>query len=155
MKQKALRGMVCALTGHRALPPEFDLNLLTDRLEQLIKEGYDCFLCGMAQGFDLAALECLVYLKQKYKITVEAAVPYRGHEQGFPQSEKEKYARLLEWCDVKTVLFGSYCNGCFLSRDRYMVDCADVLLAYCTKTTGGTAYTVRYAEKKGVPVLFF
>ena len=36
-----------------------------------------------------------------------------------------------------------------------MVDRADILFAYCVKEKGGAAYTVRYAEEKGVPVRFF
>lgn len=148
------RGKVCALTGHRDIPQTFDGNALYDALERLIKEGYDCFLCGMAQGFDLLALGCLADLKRRYKITVEACIPYAGQENGFTAEEKTRYRALLAWCDVKTVLFDEYRNGCFLARDRYMVDCADALLAYCVKQTGGTVYTVRYAEKKGISVRF-
>lgn len=143
----------CALTGHRELPPDFDKNRLYDKLEELIKDGCDTFLCGMAQGFDLAALDCLADLKRKYKFYVEACVPFEGQETGYPFSEKWKYRTLVDWCDRKTVLFERYQNGCYLVRDRYMVDCADVLLAYCTKKTGGTAYTMKYALEKKIPVI--
>ena len=144
----------CALTGHRELPKDFDTNALYDRLEEFIKDGYDTFFCGMAEGFDLKALECLRDLKGKYHIYIEACVPYEGQELHFPLREKEKYRELIEWCDRKTVLFPSYRNGCFLVRNRYMVDCADTVLAYCVKTSGGTAYTVNYAKEKGKKVEF-
>ncbi len=143
----------CALTGHRDLPSDFDKNALYDLFEDLLKRGCDCFLCGMAQGFDLAALGVLVDLKRKYRFTAEACIPYEGHERGFAPAEKRKLRELLPWCDRKTVLFGSYQKGCFLARDRYMVDCADAVVAYCRRETGGTAYTVRYAEKKGKEVI--
>ena len=71
----------------------------------------------------------------------------------FSDRNRRLFGELLTWCDRKTVLFPEYRTGCFLARDRYMVDCADVLLAYCTKTRGGAAYTVGYAERKGVPVI--
>lgn len=145
---------VCALTGHRDLPPEFDFNGLNDKIEELIKGGCTSFLCGMAQGFDLAALNCLVGLRQRYRLYLEACIPYRGFSRHFGLAEREEYDRLLSWCDRETVLLPAFERGCFLLRDRYMVDCADVVLAYCKRETGGTAYTVRYAEKKGVPVLF-
>ena len=144
----------CCLTGHRALPPSFDKNALYYKLEEQIRGGCDTFLCGMAQGFDLLALECLAELKQKYKFYIEACVPFKGQERAFPPAEREKYRNLLSWCDRETVLFESYRNGCYLIRDRYMVDCADFVLAYCTKQTGGTAYTVRYAKEKNLPVEF-
>ena len=34
-----------------------------------------------------------------------------------------------------------------------MVDSSAVCIAYCTRKTGGTAYTVRYALKKGLQVI--
>ncbi len=150
---KELLYTVCALTGHRVIPPDFDQNLLYDRLEEIISAGCDTFLCGMAEGFDLLALECLADLKQKKRIYIEACIPYRGHEERLLQREKKRYGELLSWCDRKTVLFDGYVSGCFLARDRYMVDCADVVLAYLTQNKGGTAYTVGYARKKGVPVI--
>ncbi|MDE7158688.1 MAG: DUF1273 domain-containing protein [Clostridiales bacterium] len=145
----------CALTGHRELPPDFNTNALYDCLEEIIKAGCDTFFCGMAEGFDLKALECLKDLKGKYRIYIEACIPYEGQEMHFPPELRKKYRELLMWCDRKTVLFPNYRNGCFLIRNRYMVDCADFLLAYCTKPSGGTAYTVNYAREKGKTVEFF
>ena len=144
----------CALSGHRDLPPDFNENALYDKLEELILKGCDTFYCGMAQGFDLAALKCLVDLKQKYRIKIEACIPYAGHESRFPYAEKRRFYELLEWCDRKTVLSPVYRDGCFLARNRYMVDKSDVLLAFCQRETGGTAYTVDYAFKNKIPVIF-
>ncbi len=145
----------CALTGHRDLPPDFDGGALFDALEALIREGYDSFQCGMATGFDLLALDCLAALKRKYPIFLEACVPYAGQERKFPAAEREKYRKLLPWCDKVTVLSSVYYKGCFLARDRYMVEGCDLLFAYCTKETGGAAYTVEYAVKKGIKVRYF
>ncbi|MCI9504756.1 MAG: DUF1273 domain-containing protein [Clostridia bacterium] len=144
----------CAMTGHRKLPHEFDKNAVYDRLEDLIKSGCDTFFCGMAEGFDLLALECLTDLKQKYRIYIEACIPYAGQESKFCAEERKKYRELLNWCDKRTVLFPAYRNGCFLIRNKYMVDCCDVLLAYCTKSSGGSAFTVNYARDKGKEIVF-
>lgn len=145
----------CALTGHRELPEQFDRNALYDALEELIRGGCDCFLCGMAKGFDLLALECLISLKQRYKIEIEACIPYAGQECSFSAADKKRYRAMLPWCDEKSVLFPAYFNGCFLARDRYMVEKADVVFAYCVQKSGGAAYTVSYAQKKGIRVRFF
>ena len=142
------------MTGHRKLPREFDKNAVYDRLEELIKSGCDTFFCGMAEGFDLLALECLTDLKQKYRIYIEACIPYAGQESKFCAEERKKYRELLSWCDKRTVLFPAYRNGCFLIRNKYMVDCCDVLLAYCTKSSGGSAFTVNYAREKGKEIVF-
>lgn len=147
------REKVVALTGHRELD-DFDENELAYELERLTEEGYTAFLCGMAQGFDLLALKLLVALKQKKKLYLEACVPFEGHENSLSRATRERYLELLSACDRKTVLFPAYCAGCYLARDRYMVDCADLVLAHCEKETGGTAYTVNYAKKRGVPVRY-
>lgn len=145
---------ICAITGHRELPVRYNVNAVYDALEELIRGGCTHFRCGMARGFDLAALGCLVDLRKKYPFTIEACIPYAGHDRGFSPEERARFRSLLAWCDKETVLFSAYTRGCFLARDRYMVDGADVLFAYCVRESGGAAYTVKYAEKKGVPVIF-
>ena len=144
----------CALSGHRKLPSTFNENALYDKLEELILDGCNTFYCGMAQGFDLSALKCLVDLKKKYKFYIEACIPYAGHESRFPYAEKQRFYELLEWCDRKTVLFPGYRDGCFLARNRYMVDNSDAVLVYCRQETGGTAYTANYAINKGKATIF-
>lgn len=147
--------LTCALTGHRALPQNFNVNALYDALEERIRAGCDRFLCGMARGFDLTALKCLADLREKYKITLVACIPYRGQVRSMQQEERALYCSLLDFCNEKIVLHEAYVNGCFLERNRYMVDRADVLLAYCTQEEGGTAYTIAYAKKRGVDVVLF
>ena len=149
-----MKGTSCALTGHRDLPASFDRRILFDELEWLVKKGYDTFFCGMARGFDLLALQSLVELKESYPLYLEACVPFKGQERSYSKEERLLYAELLKQCDRVTVLFDSYKNGCFLVRDRYMVDCSDILFAYCTRSDGGTAYTVRYANSFGKEVVF-
>ena len=151
---KKMEERICALTGHRELPADFDRNALYDALDDLIREGCTYFCCGMARGFDLTALECLVDLKQRYHVRIEACIPYAGYEHGMSAGDRKKYRTLLSWCEIKTVLYPAFFNGCFLARDRYMVDRADLLLAYCKKPTGGAAYTVRYAKQQGKEIRF-
>ena len=149
-----MKGECCALTGHRKLPPNFNRNVLFDELEGLVKSGYTTFFCGMAMGFDLLALSFLVELKERYPLYLEACVPFKGQENSFSREDRLLYRELLLKCDCVTVLFDEYKNGCFLVRDRYMVDCADTLFAYCVKASGGSAYTVRYAKQTGRDVVF-
>ena len=146
----------CALTGHRELPADFDKYALYDALEKQIVNGCDTFLCGMAEGFDLLALECLISLRQKYRIFTEACIPFAGRERLFTSAkEKALYFDLLNACDRQTVVSDKYFKGVFLVRDRYMVDNCDEVFAYCKKESGGTFYTVSYAKSKNIPVIYF
>ena len=54
--------------------------------------------------------------------------------------------------DVVT-LEPAYRPGCMQARNRYLVDRSSIVLCYLTESSGGTAYTVRYARSRGVPVL--
>lgn len=149
-----MKPLACALTGHRVLPKDFDEKRLSDELEAFIGEGYSLFFCGMAEGFDLVALKALISLRARYSFEIEACVPYRGQENRFSSEMKALYRALLPECDRETVFFDRYTDGCFLVRNRYMVDGADCVYAYCLRETGGTAYTVRYAKSKGKTVRF-
>ena len=40
----------------------------------------------------------------------------------------------------------------YLARDRAMVDRSAYCIAYCSRKSGGTAYTIRYALGQGVTV---
>lgn len=145
----------CAISGHRELPDTFDKNALYEELEKLVRSGCDRFLCGMAEGFDLAALDCLLALRTKYLLTVEACVPFAQQDQYYSRKNKKLYADLLGACDEKHLLSQNYYAGCFLARNRYMIDHCDLLFAYCIKETGGTRYTVNYAKNSGIPVVYF
>lgn len=146
--------LTCALTGHRELPARYDINVLYDALEERILAGCDRFLCGMARGFDLLALSCLMDLRKRYPLTLVACIPYGGQEYAVRGAERELYRSLRAACDEEIVLCPGYRSGCLPARDRYMADRADVVLAWCVRETGGTAYTVSYAKKKGVDVVF-
>ena len=148
------RNWSCALTGHRKLAADFRTEELSAKLEELLELRCTKFLCGMARGFDLTALSCLVKLREKYKFEIEACIPYAGHEMSFSAEERKLYEAGLACCDQKTVILGAYHPGCFFARNRYMVEHADAVLAYCKRDQGGTAYTAEYALKKGVPVIF-
>ncbi|MDE6411523.1 MAG: DUF1273 domain-containing protein [Clostridia bacterium] len=143
----------CALTGHRVLPKDFNEKKLSEELELLIISGYTYFYCGMAEGFDLRALKVLIDLKKQYSIKIEACVPYRGQEKKFSAEMKTLYKSLINACDERTVFFEKYTDGCYLLRNRYMVEKSDCVYAYCTRETGGTAYTVRYAKSKGKSIV--
>lgn len=142
----------CALTGHRELPPDFDKNKVYDALEEEIRSGTTYFYCGMARGFDLVALSCLIDLKKKYRFEIEACIPYPEQSEKFGTRDRAEYDRLLPLCDKKTLLFQNYFGGCLLARNRYMVEGCDFVLAYCVQDRGGAAYTVDYAKKQNKPV---
>ena len=156
----------CAFTGHRPekLPwgdDESDPRCLAlrrriaDALERAYDEGFRHFLCGMAQGCDLYFCEEVQNLKRvRDGVTLEAALPYADHASRWKSPQREKYLELLEGCNNIKVVTPLYSPGCMLTRDRYLVDHASLLLAAYNGAPGGTKYTVEYALKRGAEVRY-
>ena len=143
------RAVSCALTGHRKLGDDFHLSSLEEHVERLIEEGVVNFYCGMAQGFDLIAAEVVLKAKKNHpKVKLFACVPCPDQEKYFSLEDKNRYAAILNGCDVIERISDYYYKGCMLARDRFMVDNCSHVLAYLDKSVGGTAYTVRYAVSK-------
>ena len=146
----------CALTGHRTIGDDFSEQKLKDIFIELIREqNVRTFYCGMAIGFDLIACEILCDLRAVYPdLRVVACVPCPEQAEKFSFFNKRTYERLLNACDEKVIVSPKYDRACMHIRNRYMVDRAAFLVAYCNKTTGGSASTVRYAEKKSREIIF-
>lgn len=154
-----------AFTGHRPnrLPtdPERleELKLaINSELELLAERGYDTLYCGMAEGADLLCFDtawCLGPLAEPWQqMRIFCVLPYEQHYLARSSLNREgAYYDLLR-ADGIISMAPSYQPGCFHKRNRYMVDHCDLLLAvYDGVSSGGTAYTVKYACKQNKPII--
>ena len=142
----------CCVTGHRNLPVEIETIIrpkLHKEVQTAIEGGYTHFIGGFASGVDLMFAEIVVELKNHYPITLEAAIPYTGRL-NTPDTE---FQRLVGRCDILKVHSERYFKGCFMRRNRYMIDASHQVIAiYDGRGTGGTVATVQYAKRKGLPI---
>lgn len=154
-----------AFTGHRNYNNNSDdLRLFSDprSLEQRLREaiieavecGYNTFLTGMADGFDLLAGEVVLQLKAMHypNISLVGVVPFRAQAAGFSEANRVIYDRVLNGCDMAIVLKESYAPLCYFARNDYLVDHSSLLIAYYNGKKGGTAYTVKRALKNGLKI---
>ncbi|MBQ9481150.1 MAG: DUF1273 family protein [Clostridia bacterium] len=145
---------VC-FTGHRVIKRDFDRKILKDTIENLIKEGYEVFLCGMALGFDTLCFKALNGLKNKYPhIKTVACVPCANQSETFGEKNKKVYENLLRSADEVVILYPEYNDYCMKERDRYMVDNSSVCVSYIYRSSGGTYYTTKYAVEKGKKIIY-
>ncbi len=140
---------VCCVTGHRDIlagKVDFIRSKLTSAVQNAIACGYTHFISGFATGVDLMFAEIVVDLKASHVITLEAAIPYPGRM----KTPDKAFQRLMGACDVVKVHSAAYSKGCYMVRNRYMVDNSSLVIAvYDGRNTGGTAATVRHAIKRG------
>ena len=139
----------CAFTGHRVLEDDFSLRKLRREIKNAVEKSVKVFYTGMAKGFDLIAAEEVLKIKKSYPdVKIVACIPFYEQEKSFSEEDKKRYAKILKNADEIVYVSEYYFKGCMQKRDRYMADRADMLITYCKKETGGTAYTVNYFQKK-------
>lgn len=123
-------------------------------LEDLYKDGYRFFICGMAIGADMYFSEAVLELKDKFNdVSLECAYPCKGSTGLWSIKDKLRASKIEKRADTVTFLSDKYYNGCMQKRNRYMVDKASILITLRYTTTGGTAFTADYAEKKNKKIL--
>ena len=137
----------CCFTGHRDIPAD-QLSVILIKLRkevlQAVSDGYTHFICGFAAGADLMFAEIVAELKIGYSLILEAAIPYPGRM----NTRDETFQCLIPCCDVVNIHSNYYFGGCYMKRNRYMVDHSSrVIAVYDGRTTGGTATTLQYAEQ--------
>lgn len=151
------RESTCCFTGHRSIP-EGDLIPLKKRLcsaiEQLIKRGVTTFISGGAVGFDILAAKAVLYIKKSHpEISLVMVLPCRDQHAKWRTKEKTEYEEVLKVADDIYCLNESYCTGCMHQRNRVMVEASSYCIAYCTKASGGSAYTMDLAQSQGLEIL--
>ena len=67
--------------------------------------------------------------------------------------QRAEYARLLPKYDKAVCVAQRASREAYLTRDRHLVSGSAYCIAYCTRNSGGTAYTLRYAQPEGLKVV--
>ena len=139
-----------AFTGHRTYRGAA-ADALRRTVGELYARGFRTFLSGMAVGFDLAAAEAVLELRERMPgVRLVAAVPFRGQEMRFSPADRERFRRVLAEADSVEVLAPAYHRGCYAVRNDFLVDNARVLVAWYDGSPGGTRHTVFRALRRGL-----
>ena len=123
---------------------------LSKKIAELCEHGADEFFSGMALGVDTWCAQIVLELKEKLpQVRLTAVIPCKTQAEHWSAAEKALYSDILSRCDKVLCISEDYTKDCMLKRNRALVDMCDVLLAVYDGKSGGTAYTVKYAQKKG------
>lgn len=158
MTAEQLRQRTCCFTGHRELPSEKKREI-AERTAAAIRaliadRGVRYFGVGGAIGYDTLAAELLFQIKEREFpfIKVILVCPFEGFTDRWTAEQQAAYERLLPKYDKVVCVCGRPSREAYLARDRHLVNGSAYCIAYCTRNTGGTAYTVRYAHQQRLTV---
>ena len=150
------RPFTCCFTGHRNLPigqEEEIWKRVYACLEPLLKEGVRYFGVGGALGFDTLVAEKLLMLREsRPEIRIILVQPFPGYQSRWTPAQQARAAAAEARVDKVVAYCQTPGREAFLARDRHLVDGSSCCFAWCTRATGGTAYTLRYAQRKGLRV---
>ena len=152
------KSKVACFSGHRKLPQ--NCTQLAADLEtaivSLIERGVIFFGAGGALGFDMLAEEAVLRLKERYphiRLVLVLPCPPEQQTLKWNAEQKRRYYDIMARADKVRVLSDRYTSTCMLDRNRHMVDCSGYLICYLRELSGGTYYTVNYAEGVGIEVI--
>ena len=153
IKWYGLREKICCFTGHRKIPAD-ELEGVQARLEQTIKELYHrgviFFGAGGALGFDSLAAETVLHLREQpaySRIKLILVLPCHSQTSKWNQKDDARYQDILHRADKVVYVSQEFSYASLFKRNRHLVDGSSVCVCYQTRYTGGTAYTIGYAEK--------
>ena len=150
------RPYTCCFTGHRNLPIHQEEEIwqrVCTRLYPLLERGVRYFGVGGAIGFDTLVAEKLLNLRKTYpQIRVILVQPFQGCQSRWTPAQQARAAAVENRVDKVVICCRTPSREAFLARDRHLVDGSAYCIGYCTRSTGGTAYTLRYAQKQGLQV---
>ena len=103
---------------------------LEQQIIQALANGYTTFITGMAQGVDLWAGKIVADLRDNgLPIKLVAANPYPGFGKGWEPEWKSLHQEITSRADLVENVCKAYNKGCFMSRNKWMVDHSDLLIA--------------------------
>ncbi|MDE7262208.1 MAG: DUF1273 domain-containing protein [Oscillospiraceae bacterium] len=152
-----MRTKTCCFTGHRRLPENRRDDIakrLEDTIVSLIQSGYLYFGAGGALGFDTVCAQTVLRLRQRYpKIKLILVLPCVSQTDKWRPEDAAVYQEIMRQADKVVYTSQEYTRDCMFKRNRHLVDNSSVCICYLEKASGGTAYTVEYAKKRGLRII--
>lgn len=130
---------------------------LQELIEGAINRGKYIFIHGAMAGWDIFAAEQVIILKEKHPgIILVTVAPYRAQffsrEKCWSPEWIERARKVFALHDMGEVVSEQYYRGIYYERNEVLINNSSELICFWDGGRGGTDYTVRYAQKKGVAV---
>lgn len=146
--------MIVAFTGHRPdklpnketgykLPNPTYIHICQQIEKTLLELKPEKIISGMALGIDQWAANIAI----KLKIPFIAAIPFEGQEKAWPKQSQDTFNLLLKHAAEQVIVCeGGYAPAKMQTRNEWMVNHCDKLIAVWDQSPGGTGNCVKYAQ---------
>ncbi len=155
--QPAHRFDTCCFIGHRDINPG-DENKINARLrylvDPLLQKNVKYYGVGGAIGFDMLAAEYILHLRDdvKKKIKLISVLPCPDYYTRWSEELIEKQKAIIRRSDKVVYASGHFSDDVYRIRNEHLLAFSGYCIAYCHRTSGGTANTVRKAMEEGLLV---
>lgn len=135
-KTVSLSGL-CALDLYAGNQDSNLLNVISTEVSlillSLYKQGYDTFLSGMDDGFDMIAAEEVLKFKQEQPdVRLIAVIPFRGQEESYSEKDKFLYGQICQYADQCIYLAENNTDSSlFIKRNDFLMANSSRLVCYC------------------------
>ncbi len=140
---------ICTLAGHREVYQSGVEEQLEMEIEKLLQTDNEfTFLNGGMGQFDEMGAYAVRAVKRRHpekRITLVLVLPYMSNKLN---TDKEYYQRSFDQIIIPKELDSAHYKAAIGLRNRWMVDQADLVLAYIYRDFGGALATVRYAQRQ-------
>ena len=140
-----------AFIGHREIYGHYDLN---NKLEQIARDmihekDYVEFLVGRNGDFDILVASAIKKAQKALDRNNSSLILLQPYKMKNDEYYEKFYDEIWYPVDSKT-----YPKAAITQRNRFMIDNADLLVAYVEeRRKGGALTTLKYAHKQGVEIL--
>lgn len=148
-----MKEQTACFTGHRdmSMPLGEVKRRLNEVIDYLISKGVYYFGNGGALGFDTISCMAVIEAKQKNpKVKLILVLPCKDQDKRWKPEDRATYSYLKTQADKIVHTSENYHPGCMHKRNRHLVDNSKYCIAFCERQSGGTAYTVDYAQQKNL-----
>lgn len=144
-------------TGHRKINEE-----LYPKIGKIVRKIIICLIerdviyfgNGGALGFDLFTANIVLELRKIYpQIKLIMVLPCETQTKLWKEEDILSYNKVLNQADKLVYVSKDYTPRCMLDRNDHMIKHSNYCIAYVTKKTGGSAYTITLAEKESLKII--
>ena len=134
--------------GHREIPVSRDLDerLEADIFELIRTKEYVEFYVGRNGDFDILVASIIKRVQKKLREdnnSLILVIPY-------VLKDMEYYEKYYD--EIIYPVEGVHFKSAITARNRWLVENSDLLLAYVSKSEGGAATCLKYAQKQGIKI---